>query len=275
MRTRTPAAVAVALAVVALSACSSSPDRSAMAGHVHTLAYEGSSLLIGTHEGLWAQEPGQEPEPRSTDPFDVMGFALAGEQMLASGHPGPGMDAPADLGLLASSDGGVTWSEVSLGGEVDFHRLTSSGDTVLGINARDGHLLRSADLGRTWADLGAPGLFDIALDPADPAVVVATSEQGTVRSTDGGATFSPIAAAPLLTLLAWTDGTLYGIDVEGVVHASADQGATWKARGPLGGVPVAVAAAGESLAALVGDDILESVDGGVTFTTRLADLAGH
>lgn len=275
MRTRTPAAVAAALAVLALTACSGSPDRSSMAGHVHTLAYEGSSLLIGTHEGLWAQEPGQDPAPRSTDPFDVMGFALAGEQMLASGHPGPGMDAPADLGLIASSDRGVTWSEVSLGGEVDFHRLAASGDVVMGIGAHDGRLLRSADRGSSWTELGAPGLFDIALDPVDAAVVVDTSEQGTVRSTDGGATFGPISNAPLLTLLAWTDGTLYGIDVEGVVHASADQGATWTARGPLGGVPVAVAAAGESLAALVDDDILESVDGGVTFTTRLADLDGH
>lgn len=267
-----------ALGALALTACagsSATADRSTMAGHVHTLAYEGDALLIGTHEGLWVQEPGQEPAPRSEDPFDVMGFALAGDLMLASGHPGPGMDAPADLGLIASTDSGVTWSEVSLGGEVDFHRLGASGDVVLGINARNDRLLRSADLGRTWVDLGAPGLFDIAVDPADPSVVVGTSEQGTARSTDGGATFTPIAGAPLLAMLAWTDGTLYGVDVEGMVHASVDQGVMWTARGPLGGMPVAVAAAGESLSALLGHDILESRDGGLTFTTRLADLAGH
>lgn len=272
---RTTAALAGALAVLSLAACSGDPDRATMAGHVHTLAYEGETLLIGTHEGLWAQAPGSDPAPRSTDPFDVMGFALAGDRMLASGHPGPGMDAPADLSLLASDDRGVTWSEVSLGGEVDFHRLTASGDVVLGINARDGRLLRSADRGLTWTDLGTPGLFDLAVAPTDPAVVVATRETGPVRSTDGGVSFAAIDAAPLLALLAWTDTTLYGIAPDGRVHASSDAGMTWSARGTVGELPIAVASDGPRMAALVGNDILESPDGGTTFSPRLEDLAGH
>ena len=37
----------------------------------------------------------------------LMGFAPAADRWLASGHPGPGMDAPADLGLLASADGDI------------------------------------------------------------------------------------------------------------------------------------------------------------------------
>jgi hypothetical protein len=272
---RTTAALAGAVAALSLVACSGDPDRATMAGHVHTLAYEGETLLIGTHEGLWAQAPGGDPAPRSTDPFDVMGFALAGERMLASGHPGPGMDAPADLGLLASADDGVTWSAVSLSGEVDFHRLTASGDVVLGINAHDGRLLRSADRGLTWTDLGTPGLFDLAVAPTDPDVVVATHEDGPVRSTDGGTSFAAIDAAPLLALLAWSGTTLYGIAPDGRVHASSDAGLTWAARGSVGEMPIAVAADGARISTLVGNDILESLDGGATFVPRIVDLSGH
>ena len=52
----------------------------AMAGHIHNLAYDGEDLLIGTHEGLWSQQPGSLPEQRSQDPFDVMGLTLAEDQ---------------------------------------------------------------------------------------------------------------------------------------------------------------------------------------------------
>ncbi|MDP1876362.1 MAG: hypothetical protein Q8M17_02220 [Actinomycetota bacterium] len=45
----------------------------------------------------------------SQDAFDVMGLVRAGERWLASGHPGEGMDAPGDLGLIESTDGGRTF----------------------------------------------------------------------------------------------------------------------------------------------------------------------
>ena len=162
-----------------------------MAGHIHNLAYDGRQLLIGTHEGLWGRTRVPRRRRCPIEAFDVMGFTPAADRWLASGHPGAGMDAPADLGLLASTDQGRTWTEVSLGGEVDFHRLVTSGDVVVGLNAHDGRLLRSDDDGATWADLGVPGLYDLAVSPADPSVIVGTTENGPVRSTDSGATFQP------------------------------------------------------------------------------------
>jgi hypothetical protein len=236
---------------------------------------DGERILLGTHEGLWAQEPGQEPQQVSQDAFDVMGLALGADRWYASGHPGEGMAAPGDLGLLASDDGGRTWSEVSLGGEVDFHRLVTSGDVVLGINSHDGRLLRSEDDGLTWTDLGASPLFDIAVDPGDPAVVVATTEDGLVRSVDGGRTFAPVATPSLLALLAWTQEALLAADTEGQVHASADAGVTWTTLGTVAGQPAAIAAEGETVAVQVGDDVLASDDGGRTFEPRITDLAGH
>jgi photosystem II stability/assembly factor-like uncharacterized protein len=246
-----------------------------MAEHVHNLSYDGTALLIGTHQGLWSQEPGASPQQISHDSFDVMGFTRDGDRWLASGHPGPGMDAPADLGLLKSTDQGRTWNEVSLGGEVDFHRLVTSGTAVAGINAHDGRLLRSEDAGATWVDLGAPGLYDLAIHPADSSTLVGTTPDGPVRSTDGGVAFTPVANAPLLALLAWTAGTLYGIDVDGAVYASTDDGATWERRGEVSRQPAALAADGDRVAALVGNRIVESTDGGTTFNPRIVDIPGH
>jgi hypothetical protein len=207
-----------------------------MAGHIHNLAYDGRQLLIGTHEGLWGQAPGAKPAQLSDDAFDVMGLTTNGDRWLASGHPGEGMDAPADLGLLQSTDRGRTWAEVSLGGEVDFHRLAASGAVVVGLNAHDGRLLRSGDGGSAWTDLGVPGLYDLAVSPADPAVIVGSSESGPVRSTDSGASFQAVAGAPLLALLAWTGGTLYGADIDGRIHESTDDGASWSALGRVSNV---------------------------------------
>lgn len=246
-----------------------------MAGHIHNLGYSGRQLLIGTHEGLWGQDPGAQPTQLSDDPFDVMGFTSANDRWLASGHPGAGMDAPSDLGLLQSTDQGRTWTEVSLGGEVDFHRLVTSGTVVVGVNAHDGRLLRSDDNGETWTDLGVPGLYDLAISPTDPAVIVGTTENGPVRSVDSGATFEPLAGAPLLALLAWSGDTLIGADVDGLIHTSADDGGTWTQSGSLPGQPLAFAATGSTVAALVGDTVLESVDGGDSFAPRITELGGH
>lgn len=269
--TTAPAATAPATAAEPAPAVSGAD----MAGHIHNLGYDGRRLLIGTHEGLWAQDPGAAPAQVSEQAFDVMGFTPAADRWLASGHPGPGMDAPADLGLLASTDQGRTWAEVSLGGEVDFHRLVSSGDVVVGLNAHDGRLLRSEDGGDTWADLGVPGLYDIAISPTDPDVVIGTTEDGPVRSTDGGATFTPLSDAPLLALLAWTGDTLYGIDVDGAVYTSSDAAVSWAPRGSVATQPMALAADGTSVAALVGNQIVESVDEGASFSPRIVEIPGH
>ena len=243
--------------------------------HVHNLTLDGDRLLIGTHEGLWAQLPGQPAEQVSDQAFDVMGFAATGDTMYASGHPGQGQDAPADLGLQTSTDAGRTWSTVSLEGEVDFHRLRADATVVQGLSAHDGRFLRSTDAGKTWTDFGSPPLFDFALDPTDPEHLLGTQESGPVRSTNAGATFEPIPNVPLLVFLAWTDTTLYAIAADGTVQASADSGDTWTQRGQLDGQPQALAAGGDHVVALAGTTIWESTDGARTFTPRVTGIADH
>jgi hypothetical protein len=243
--------------------------------HVHNLAYTGDgTLLLGTHEGLYQQLPGQQPALLSETPFDVMGLAYDGTRWLASGHPSQGEDLPADLGLRASPDGRA-WTTVSLLGEVDFHRLTAAGDTVLGVAAHDGTLLRSTDAGATWTRLDNPGLFDLALHPADAGRAVATTESGPVVSADAGSTWKASAGAPVLAFVGWTDDALLGVAPDGTVHASTDDGATWTVRGSAGGQPAAIAVDGQRLAVLVGGTVRESTDGGATFADRLTGIGDH
>jgi photosystem II stability/assembly factor-like uncharacterized protein len=239
--------------------------------HVHNLAYDGQSLLLGTHEGLYQQRPGQQPQLLSQTPFDVMGLTFDGSRWLASGHPGPGQDLPADLGLRASGDG-RSWTTVSLLGEVDFHRLTAQGSTVIGVSAGSNALLRSTDAGATWTPLDNPGVFDIVVKPADPTTVLATTQSGPIASSDGGTRWAPITGAPLLALLAWTSAGVYGIAPDGTVHLSTDDGTTWQRRGNVDGQPTAVAADGAQVSVLVGATVLESTDSGITFRARLTGI---
>jgi hypothetical protein len=243
--------------------------------HVHNLTLDGDRLLIGTHEGLWSQLPGRPAQQLSEQPFDVMGFAQVDTTMYASGHPGEGQDAPADLGLQTSTDAGATWAPVSLEGQVDFHRLRARGTVVQGLSAHDGRFLRSTDSGTTWTDLGTPPLFDFALDPTNPEHLIGTQESGPVRSTDGGKTLTPIPGAPLLAFMAWTGTTIYAIAADGTLQTSTDSGNTWKQVAQLDGQPQALAADGNHVVALTGTTIWASTDAGRTFTPRITGIAAH
>lgn len=291
-RSRWVAATVLGGAALVLSACGSTSsmggmsadgtmtsdmniDGSMMGDHVHNLAFDGSRLILGTHQGVYAQSGENEPTKISDDAFDVMGFAMAGSTWMASGHPGADMSgAAADLGLMTSNDSGKTWTTVSLNGEADFHRLVALGKVALGINSGTGHLMRTEDGGATWADLGKSSLYDIALAPADASTVIGTSEAGLMRSTDGGKTFTAVTDAPLLALLSVTGMKIVGADVYGAVFESMDAGVTWSEIGKLVSQPSALAASGKNIAALVDTTVYLSTDSGKTFTKHLINVGG-
>ena len=81
---------------------------------------------------------------------------------------------------------------------------------------------------------------------------------------------------PLLQVVSWSgDGTAaVGITPDGAVWTSTDAAASWTRRAQLDGAPQAVAAttADGDLRVLVATDhgLLESTDGGATFTTLLS-----
>ena len=253
----------------------SSANTSVPFGHVHGIAQDGPAVLLATHDGLFRQVGGGQPVLISDQSFDVMGFTVAGDRLLASGHPAPGTDYPSDLGLSQSTDGGRTWAPVSLLGDVDFHRIRALGPRVWGITADGGRLMASADRGRTWTTLSTPGLFDVAVDPADPTRLVGTTEAGPMSSTDAGRTFTAIPGAPVLLLLAWTGTGLYGATPTGTIIHSPDGRTGWTRTGATTGEPQALWADGTQVAVATTRAVSLSTDGGRTFTERISLTPPH
>ncbi|MCD2462971.1 exo-alpha-sialidase [Streptomyces sp. MBT42] len=296
--TRRPATAAAALTLtltLALAACSPSvePSRAssgdtahgdgptAALGHIHGLGLRGGRLYVATHQGV--HTPGADGSPVLVGDRrdDFMGFTVTADgAFLASGHPAPGTGGPADLGLLTSTDAGLTWRETSLAGQVDFHALDTARDsTVYGYDSANGLLRASAD-GIAWDDRAALRALDIAVSPADPATVLASTESGVARSTDGGRTFAP-GAGRVLAYLSWgSPDALFGVDPDGALFRGTDGGAAWTRVSTVpGGAPQALTVVdARRLFVATGDGVYESRDAGRTFERRMAVKAaagGH
>jgi hypothetical protein len=240
--------------------------------HVHGLAAQGDDLLVATHAGLYRLAPGsQKPEPIGATRRDLMGFTVADDgRFLASGHPELQEDAPPVLGLTESRDGGRTWSPVSLEGKADFHVLRAAGRRVYGFDGHDGRLRVSGDGGRTWRTREVPApIIDLAVDDAQPKLLIATTQSGVFRSRDDGRTWQ--ARSSVVGLVAWDAADLVLVDAYGNVLRSADEGATWVNFGQAAAAPVALhIAEGRLYVALEDGSIRESRTGGRTYRTRLA-----
>jgi hypothetical protein len=228
------------------------------------------ALYIATHTGLFRSAPGAASAVRVDAPEqDLMGFSVAGpNRFIASGHPGPGQDAPAALGLLKSRDRGRTWRTLSLSGEADFHVLRAAGSAVY---AYDGALRASRDGGRSWQERQVPGeLFDLAIDARDTDRVLASTRDGVRLSSDGGQTWRPTPlGAPVL--LAWgRAGGPFAIEADGTIHAGSASGAAWERVGSWQGEPMAFATDPDgALYVAQGDGSVDvSSDGGRTWRPR-------
>lgn len=127
-----------------------------------------------------------------------MGFTITGPgAFLSSGHPGPGEQVANPLGVVTRTDAGATWTALGLVGEVDFHALETVPGIVYGYDATNQVLRASTDGGASWDTRAALAALDIAADPADPAVVLATVQGSVAASNDGGRSFTPPAGPAL------------------------------------------------------------------------------
>lgn len=242
--------------------------------HVHGLGRNPAdgALFIATHTGLFRVGPGDRSAERVAGLYqDTMGFTVVGaDHFLGSGHPGSIENDPPFLGLIESRNAGSSWRPISLRGDVDLHVLEAQGRTVYGFGSdwdtREARFLRSDNRGRTWTRLAAPEeLLGLAIDPEDARVSVALGEQRSWLSTDGGASWRPLAAPG--GMVTWTPQLgLISVDLNGAIRRASEPTAKWSEVGQLPGPPAALEGVGEELLAATHDSrVLTSRDGGKTW----------
>lgn len=236
---------------VALS-CSTPPSEGGLESpgmvHIHGLGINPSdeTLYSATHYGLFRVNAEDEPQRVGELIQDFMGFTVIGpDHFLASGHPGAvDPQQPPHLGLIESTDGGQSWNVLSLKGEADFHALEYRHNRVYGLDSQSGRILVSTDK-RTWDEQGAVRAIDISVSPRNPDEMLVTTKEGLQRSRNGAASFDAVPGAPPLAYVSWPDaGALIGVDPQGTIYASDDNGDTWRSRHALNQKPQALLAAG-------------------------------
>jgi len=241
--------------------------------HVHGLGINPAdgALYAATHTGLFTVRDGAAS--RVADRYqDTMGFTVVGaDHFLGSGHPDvrdkqlyqPGRRPL--LGLIESRDAGRSWQPLSLLGEADFHALQVAHGRVYGYDATGGRFMVSSDR-RQWQVRSKLALAGFAVSPDDPELVVAATERGLARSSDGGRRWQPIRG-PAALLLDWKrlDG-LWAMTDDGQVWRSDDAGGSWVQRGKLNGQPEALLAHGADLYVAVAQlGVVTSADQGRTW----------
>jgi photosystem II stability/assembly factor-like uncharacterized protein len=280
-RLRTGAA-GVVLAVALAGCGQASPEPGGAAepdlgvGHVHGLGVDSAdgALYVAGHHGLFKVTSPTAMARVADRNQDHMGFTIAGPKtFLASGHPSaadvsPG--APPHLGLIKSTDSGITWKSISEHGSADFHSIQPAGDSLYAFDSQTSKVWRSLDGGATWTQGTEERVIDLGAGADEPSRVYVTTPEGLKVSEDGGVNFTDMAKAPLLSHVdALSSGWLVGPGADGKIHTSQDGGKTWSAAGALPGQAVAFTAVDRQrlLAALQDGTVLKSKDGGKTFAT--------
>lgn len=234
------------------------------------------SVWFSTNTGLWRVTPdGGEPEQitgelegQDISPELVVRFR-GPDRLIASGHPPAGSDLPPSLGLIESTDGAATWSEISGLGQTDYHAIQLSGDAIVAGVFQAAAASISNHGGKTFEDRRTPDpLVDLEADPEMPARLIASTQQAVVGSTDEGQTWRERDRVPNVRFTWPEPDTLYRIDPGGPVKFSSDGGESWEDRGTTGGEPQAVFAdtAEHLLVVLFDGTVKESDDGGRAWT---------
>ncbi|MBB3040864.1 hypothetical protein [Nocardioides soli] len=241
-----------------------------MIGHIHGIVPdpEGDQtdhrVLIGAHYGLFSVDADGNVAQVGDDVTDYMALTAAGPgRLLASGHPEPTDESrPMNLGLIESRDGGRQWNTLSLDGAADFHALEHApGEPgrTWGIDSVTGGLVTSTDE-RAWQTVHEQPLVDIALDPGDPARVLATTGDGRLLEVtadrSGTVDEGAFEQAPRLGLIDWPAAdVLVGVGANGRVSRSNDGGRTWVELARVPGDPSALGVVGHSWFAATSDGL--------------------
>ena len=138
-----------------------------------------------------------------------------------------------------------------------------------------GSLLRSRDGGKSFDEVGK-GYGPAWVFDADTAVAtLAKSKErpkgSLVRTADGGKTFQPCAEYGPVSLPHWHDGVLYWL-ADGVLIKTSNKGEKWEKVGDLkdGRFGPVFGKDAKQMFALTGAGVVETTDGGVTWSKAIA-----
>ena len=246
-------------------------DEDTSVGHIHGLGVDPAddSLYVATHFGLFHIDESGRPSRVADRYQDTMAFTVVGPgHFIGSGHPDLREDLPAHLGLIESTDAGETWTPLALQGEADFHILEPAGDALYAYDATSGRLLRTEDRKSFDEVFQGPLISVAAVDESVP--LTATNGNGRLVSIDAGSGETrELGGPPMMYLDTTADGTLAGIDPNGVVQVSTDTGRTWREVGSIDGQPAAFTISDQGWYAATETAVFQSSDDGETWSRVL------
>ncbi len=232
--------------------------------HVHSVRAFGDQIILGTHEGLFRYIDQKTVQSMSPENFDIMGLTVFGQQLFASGHPGPGSKLPQPVGLLVSNDRGKSWKKMGLQGEVDFHLLESAGAEMYGIDSGSGNLLYSKNAGKSWVSRGKSSFEDIAINPTKIGAALALRNGKLITTQNTFTKNSESSSSLKFTSLDWIKNSLLATSGKSL-YKSGDLGKTWKKVSDFPETTVSVTQSEKIIAVVMSTSIYKSIDGGKTF----------
>ena len=172
--------------------------------HLHGISFsaDGEQLIVPAHIGLVVFENNLWSIP-DIPGHDYMGYSGVDDGFFSSGHPSVESGLINPLGLIKSTDGGHSITNIGFEGETDFHYMAVGYEnhTIYVLNPQTNPTLSagvhySLDEGQTWQPSELAGLegslLQIAVHPSDSATVVISTDVGLFLSTDFGASFTRI-----------------------------------------------------------------------------------
>jgi photosystem II stability/assembly factor-like uncharacterized protein len=154
--------------------------------------------------GLWKSVNGGASWTTQTDQLPVIGVTdiaidPANTQIL---YLGTGDDDHSDthsIGVLKSTDGGVSWNTTGLNWTVDQlarigRVIVNPNNTSLVLAASKTGIYRTIDAGATWTKVQTGSFRDMEFKPGDPDIIYACTPNEFYRSVDGGASWTKISS---------------------------------------------------------------------------------
>ena len=193
------------------------------------------------------------------------------------------------VGIVKSTNGGVTWSSTGLNWTVGQNRTIRR----LVIHPKNGNILlaatsagvyRTDNGGTTWTQIVPDSAYDVEFEQGTGSIAYATTNR-VLKSVNAGTTFSPLSTSCSgfrynIKIAKSNPKVLYTLCTDGTVQKSSDAGATWQVMTASGVTlygyyddVLAVSPVNQDTVYVAGFDIKKSTNGGASWTS--VPVAGH